>query len=131
MNGIPRELDWVQARAACSIAKVFTELHDGVTKDVKAANSSCTPSSRGTLFELVPDKSSKAFTVRREETFQPSVVFMLDADHIGITSTATNEELRFTVGLNDEGRCQLRSNSHEYEQWQVRKMALEALFFPA
>lgn len=128
MNDIPRELDWVKARAACSLAKVFSEPHDGVAEDVKAANSACT-SLRRTPFELVPDRSSEAFTVRREETFKPTATFMLEADQIVIASSKTNEEFRFTVGLNDEGRCQLRMNSQKFEQWQVRKMALEGLFF--
>ena len=33
--------------------------------------------------------------------------------------------------LNDEGRCLLRIGNKEYERWQVRKMALEVLFFVA
>jgi hypothetical protein len=129
MNGIPRELDWVQARAACSLKKVFSELHDGVAEDVRVANSVCGFSPRRTPFELVVDGRSEAFTVRRGESIRPTVTFMLEADQIVIASSKTNEEFRFTVGLNDEGRCQLRLNSQEFEQWQVRKMALEALFF--
>jgi hypothetical protein len=33
------------------------------------------------------------------------------------------------IGLNDEGRCVLRENGAEFEEWQVRKLALESMFF--
>jgi len=125
MNGIPRELDWVKERAACTLAKVFRELHRGVAEDVKTANSIF---SYGNSFQVVV-ADEKAFTVRRGEIIKPVVTFMLEDKRILISSDISNEELDFTVGLSDEGRCQLRQNGQEYEQWQVRKMALEGLFF--
>lgn len=126
MNGIPRELDWVKERAACTLAKVFRELHYGVAEDVKTANSLSLPN--GNSFQVVI-ADEKAFTVRHGEAIKPVVTFMLEDKRIVISSDVSNEELRFTVGLNDEGRCQLRQNGHEFEQWQVRRMALEGLFF--
>jgi hypothetical protein len=125
MNGIPRELDWVKERAACSLAKVFSDIHRGVEEDVKSANSIFP---HGNPLEvIVADKN--AFTVKRGASITPVVMFILESGCIVVSATLSNEEWRFTVGLNNEGRCQLRWESQEFEQWQVRKMALEGLFF--
>ena len=123
MNGIPRELDWVKERAACSLKRVFSDLFLSVQGDVKAANlvGKCS-------FEVVPE-SNETFTVRRSESIKSVVIFMLQEDRIVINSGSSSEEWNFTVGLNGEGRCQLRQNGQEFEQWQVRKMAMEGLFF--
>jgi|SRR5271163_5068120 len=127
MNGIPRELDWVKERAACTSEKVLSQLHRSVEEDVKTANSIFP---REPLLQVVVT-DEQAFTVRRGETLKPVVAFMLEGGCIVVTSSLSREEWRFTVGLNNEGRCQLRQNGEEYEQWQVRKMALEGLFFGA
>jgi hypothetical protein len=50
-------------------------------------------------------------------------------EHIVISASAPKEKWKFTVGLNKEGRCLLRKNGEKFEQWQVRKMALEGLIF--
>lgn len=115
----------VKERAACTLEKVFRQLYDGVEEDVKVANATF---QAGTLFQVVA-ADSKAFTVRRGETIKPVVRFMLEEKRIVTSSDISNEELQFSVGLSDEGRCQLRQNGQEFEQWQVRKMALEGLFF--
>ena len=98
---------------------------------MKTINLACVSSPAHRSFELISVTRGDAFTVRWQETIQPVVTFMLRKDHILIASAATKEEFRFTVGLNDEGRCQHRLNGQEYEQWQVHKMALKALFFLA
>lgn len=127
---MPRELDWVKARAACSLAKVFSELHDAVDEDVRKANEVCPPSPSNPGFELVVSPSRDVFKVRRLETINPVVTFSLEVDRIHISSSLTNEQWNYTVGLNGEGRCVLRQSGDDFEKWQVRKTALEGLFFP-
>jgi len=127
MNGIPRELDWVKERAACTLAKVFAELHAGVTEDVRAANATATSPNQSDFQIVMSDE--RAFTVRRGDILKPVVTFMLETASIVVNASGSNEEWRYAVGLNNEGRCQLRRDGEEYEQWQVRKLALEGLFF--
>jgi hypothetical protein len=56
------------------------------------------------------------------------VNFSLEGDEIVVC--AGNEIiLRATITLNNEGRCMLKVDDEELEQWQVRRMALEDLFF--
>jgi len=129
MGEIPRELDWVKKRAACSLKQVFSELHRGVMEDVKDANEVLSTSPRRTPFEVIVSRDGEDFTVQRGESIRPTVSFVILGEHIAISSSATNEKWEFTVGLNNEGRCLLRENGDEFEQWQVRKMALEGLFF--
>ena len=38
MSNAPRELDWVKERAACTVAQIFSQLHQGVENDVKSVN---------------------------------------------------------------------------------------------
>ncbi len=98
--------------------KVFAALHDGVKVDVSERNA------LGGTFEVVVSDAA-AFVVRRTNVLKPVVQFSFDASYISI------DEDRFTVGINDEGRCVLKDDEDkEYEQWQVRKLALEKLFFP-
>jgi hypothetical protein len=129
MEKVPYELDWVKKRAACSLKQVFSELHRGVIEDVKDANDISPLSTRRTPFEVTVGRAGEDFTVQRGESVRPVVTFLILGDHISISTNASSEKWEFTVGLNDEGRCLLRQNGQEYEQWQVRKMALEGLFF--
>jgi len=126
VNDVPQELDWVKKRAACSLKQVFCELHRGVVEDVKDANESLQPKMP---FDVVVSKLGEDFTVQRAESLRPTTSFVLLGQHIVISSSASKEQWKFTVGLNNDGRCQLRWDGQEYEQWQVRKMALESLFF--
>jgi hypothetical protein len=127
MNGIPRELDWVKARAACSLAQVFKELQLGVEDDVRTAN---------VIRKLTADNEfgtkpiNQGFVAYRIGLTK-NVRFFLETDRIEVHNDLTNEKHSLSLTLNEEGRCKLLSNGAEYEQWQVRKIALEGLFFPA
>jgi len=123
---VPEELNWVKARAACSLETVFASLHDGMQKDLAEANSL---QAVGTgKFRIIPMDDGRAFTVRRGENIKPFVKVLLEDESI-VVLTAQGKETTFKVGLNDEGRCQLRSEGRGFEQWQVRKLALEDLLF--
>jgi hypothetical protein len=131
-NDIPVNLNWVKERAQCSLGVVFKELEHGVDEDVRV------------LAGLYPDdpatfsiaKGANEFSVvfvrdRMNPRITKSVDFALGKDAISVSNT--HDGLMFTVGitLNNEGRCKLKTNKSddELEQWQVRRMALEALFF--
>lgn len=46
-----------------------------------------------------------------------------------MTCTGHEIKLRATITLNNEGRCMLKVDGEELEPWNVRRMALEDLFF--
>lgn len=129
MGTAPQRFDWVRARAGCSLRKVFADLHLQVNEDVRIANEIPENSQRKPPFEVVPNDNGDAFTVRREGMIRPTVIFRLESECIIVDSDTHSAGWKFYVGLNDEGRCVLREMGIEYEQWQVRKMTLEALLF--
>jgi hypothetical protein len=129
---VPLEFDWVTARAECSLYRVFKELREGVTQDVEKRNTCKQPDNPNKW--TVGAASDRAFSVFREENkFHPkfaSVDFLLSDKGITVVGSGKNDS-KFTAitSLNNEGRCIFKVGKAELEQWQVRRMALEAIFF--
>lgn len=130
MEEVPRELDWVKERAACTVDKMFTLLHQSVEEDAKSVNQ-IQKLPEHAAFEVVLNREGDAFTVKRAEATRPFVRFAKEGDRITVSSDTGTPKLVFRIGLSDEGRCKLTENGTEREQWQVRKTCLEGLFFPA
>ncbi len=127
---IPIRLDWVNMRANCSIARVFNEICDGIRDDVQAVNSA-----RGLQNNPFRDElHSSGTTIYVGQANIPRKVVAIGVVEDQIMARQEwngGETFNVTVGLNDEGRCVLRlDDSTELEQWQIRKRALESLFFP-
>jgi len=57
------------------------------------------------------------------------VNFNLTEHSIVISDQDGNTIFEAVATLNDEGECRLKVTGQEKELWQVRKMALEELFF--
>jgi hypothetical protein len=130
MTAIPQELDWVKVRSACSVAQVFSELYLGAESDVKAMNltPSATPEHLGSPFAVHSNSTGNVFVVFQTGNTNRTVKFTLGPDRIAVTNQ--NGQFTVTLTLNNEGRCKLRMNGgEELEQWQVRRMMLEGLFF--
>jgi hypothetical protein len=129
MATVPQELDWVKARATCSVLRAFNELRLGVEEDVKAANATPRPSELPPLsFGVRSNTVGDYFIVFQQENAGARVEFNCQVDRMTIKNQ--NEEFSVTLTLNKEGRCKLRvDDGEELEQWQVRRIALEKLFF--
>jgi len=132
-NTVPQSLNWVQARANCSIHSIFKALEQGAREDIAEIESLLTAHDE-TKFSVVA--SSRQFSVIRVSDPMTSASESVDVrcqrDDITVHRANTSgEELMFTatLTLNNEGRCKLKVNGVEMEQWQVRRMALEALLF--
>jgi len=129
MSNIPRELDWVGVRAACSVQKIFKELTAGVEDDVKAINAVPLPWPNQNSIQCSPNRDGTLFVVGRGNAIKGLVKFHLGTDRIEIVDEASDQTLVVTLTVNDEGRCKLKVGTEELEQWQVRRRALERLFF--
>jgi hypothetical protein len=130
-NNIPHELDWVNRRANCTVAKVFNELCDAVKGDVLAINAAkALVGNDGFQVDLLKDGIT---IVVGQPNRIPRRVAAIGVDQNQILAHQEwngGERWALTVGLNDEGRCTLRlEDSTELEQWQFRKRLLEPLFF--
>ncbi len=125
------EFDWVSARSACSAAKVFHEIREGVESDVTKRNQqrrneegnyqfSCT--AKGNYLIVSLGGQGVILNKRRK--------FILDADGVvNVEDDEGNVMLAAELTLNDNGDCRLKVNGQEKEFWQFRRMALEGLLF--
>lgn len=128
MSTIPQDLNWVEKRAACTVATVFNQLCDGIRDDVQAFNSI---SALADQFQA--DMHSTGTTIlvgQPNEVPRKRVYIGIVGKKVQVFREWDNGKWSVSLGLNNEGRCILRlDNGSELEQWQFRKMALESLFF--
>jgi hypothetical protein len=133
-NPIPINLDWVKARAECSIHLVFKELELGVREDVEKAQSLVRPHET-IRFSVAKGNSSRFAAMRVDDpiaSISQSVYFVCKGNEIHVyEESKAGEELRMTatLTLTNEGHCKLKVGNEELYQWQFRMMALEGLFF--
>jgi|ERR1035438_254890 hypothetical protein len=128
MNNVPQELDWVDARARCSLIEVFKALRLGAESDVQTINEK-RQSENGVTFQVTDNTAGDVFVVSQADALHKEIKFYLGKDHIAIKGRSQGD-LIVTITLNDDGRCKLRANDGpDLEQWQVRRMVLEKLFF--
>ncbi|MFZ0800854.1 MAG: hypothetical protein WBQ09_15570 [Terriglobales bacterium] len=134
-NPAPVDLQWVKARSKCSLAAIFKALEMGVKDDVNEMISLLGDNDRVKI-TVMPSRTG--FCVVREDNninsiSTSSVEFTLGKDEIVVESARRNVVegvlLTATVTLNNDGDCKLKVKDVELEQWQVRRMALEGLFF--
>jgi len=125
-NDVPQDLNWVTAVASCSAKHIFTELRLGIEEDVKEANERV--KDRRT-FDIRANSDMTMFSVFQVGSMHQEVRFFVGPNFIKI-QRAPEDNLMVKFSLNRQGRCRLWINTgEELEQWEVRKMALEKLFF--
>ncbi|MGC2246114.1 MAG: hypothetical protein WA609_05895 [Terriglobales bacterium] len=129
-NNIPRELNWVEKRAACTAAQIFNELCSGIDNDVSAINAA-RELPDGNRFGADMMQTGRAVAVGQYGAApRKRVIVELSGQEIKVHDDATQSRWCATVALNDEGRCILKlEDGSEIEQWHFRKKALQALFF--
>ena len=138
MESIPQELNWVAAHTSCTVARVFRELFEGAKRDVEAINLAYKLRS-DSCFIVDPGNADK-FMIRRGESIEQVVTFWRSEGAIYVKDEAAKDKFTVKVTVSASGRCKLKVGRAEHagqpekfgpelEQWQVRKMALESLFF--
>jgi hypothetical protein len=121
------KFDWVTARSACSLPKVFKELMLQAEDDVKTRNA-LRPANSPYEFSVTEDGA--AFAVHLEaKDVRRSVIFSLTEHAISVRDDKGNQMFDVTPALNDKGDCRLNVNGEGRDLWQVRRMALEGLLF--
>jgi hypothetical protein len=128
MSTIPQEFNWTKARAECSAPALFKELQLGIENDIASINSTPHPNT-GDGFISGLTKDGRTFIVAHRSQNGPRVVFFIHGDSIEIRDEASGKRYVAVVILNNEGRCKLQISGEELELWQVRRLALETLFF--
>jgi hypothetical protein len=124
------DFDWVTARAECSISRMFVRVQSQVKADVERRNALLSAHER--LKFLVEVHSDSEFSVKREGTGQEepgTVRFRRNESDIAIASNDGTLKLTVTLTVDHLNECRLVLNGEHVDEWQLRKLALESLFF--
>jgi hypothetical protein len=123
----PDDFDWVTARSKCSVAAVFERLKLLMADDAEKRNGL---RERGEAIFSVIEGGSTRFSViaKMDHVGHKSVSFVSGVDEIAV-SMEGNQLFKATVTLSNDGNCRVLIDGKEHDLWQVRKMALETLFF--
>ena len=128
INRKPDNFDWITARAECSAVTVFEKLKQLVQKDVHAINER--HKGHGVFVKFISEHSNKfAVTATHERDFQKKTVDFTLANEEIVIKGVGEQSFTVTVGLGGDGECRAKIDGQEYDLWQVRKRALEELFF--
>jgi hypothetical protein len=123
------DFDWVSARCKCSPHEVFEKLKLQAEADVNKREATLTqPERQRCAFSFVPDRNRFSVLVKGHQLHNSITVGMTDTG-IVVHNDEGHTLFSADVTINDEGLCKLKVDGEEKELWQVRKMALEQLFF--
>lgn len=123
------KFNWVTERSACSLPKVFHTLRLQVEEDVKTRN---TQRPQNSPYEFsVKDSGSDFSVLYKAKDLSRSVIFTLAEKGILVRGGEGNQMFEITVTFTPQGECKLIVNEEPRDVWQVRRMALEELFFHA
>ena len=127
------EFEWVSAKAACSATSMFERLRIGVKQDVERRNALMGPDD-GSRFEFSEDE--EGFEVARVEgsrftnpRVEGLVRFERDGRRIHIRSEDVDVDVTAILTLDPAGQCRFVVGEVLYADWEVRRLALELLFF--
>jgi hypothetical protein len=130
---VPDDLDWVSAQAKCSAAAMFERLRTRVREDVQRRNG-IFDRQDGFTFEFHDD--GDAFEASRGTPSGPQgttvdalVRFERAGRRIRVYSEEIDVDFTAVVALDVSGLCRFVVGEAMYSEWELRRMALEHLFF--
>jgi len=131
-DNAPDDFDWVSAQAQCSASSMFEILRTRVREDVQRRNG--LRRDDGWTFEF--DEEGDAFDVSRLDGLphgRPSVLasvrFAREGTRINVQGEDVNVDFTAVVSLDVSGACRFVVGEAMYADWEIRRMALELLFF--
>jgi len=129
-------MNWVKARAECSLEHVFQILAEVLDSDVKEANKL---GRRGVEFKINAAAERKIVVSRTRDADGVDEIVSVVVELLPGKITATRKEnvkdlvkppfLTAIPGLNRDGECLLEIGGESLRLWQASRMALEDLFF--
>jgi hypothetical protein len=123
--------DWVTAQAGCSVELMYQKLQDGARADVERRNGATFGRKDDWRFEFHPDEGDGFEVVRIAGSSKASAVvtFFREGSRIEITGEGVDVQITAIVGINPHGDCRYYVGEGEFLGWEVRKQALDLLFF--
>ena len=130
--------NWVEARAECSVMKVFKRLAFGIKADLdtinriqgEAARDSHNPPDRNLEVNASDARIEITRTIKSQT--MNSVEFVREKSSIRVTSDFSGgPKFLASPSLSTDGHCVAIVDGCELELWNVRRKALDELFFGA
>lgn len=119
--------DWVKERASCSLGIVFEKLKLELEEDVKTRNA-LRPENAPYSFATLQN-GDKFLVLLNSNQVRRAVKFVLGTTVISVLDNENEPMFEATLTLNDTGQCRAKIKGEEREFWQLRRSALEDLFF--
>lgn len=120
--------DWVGAQAGCSVVEMFQKLQDGARADVERRNG--VARADDWRFEIhVHDDGFEVVRIGGSSKDGAVVTFEREGPRINIAGDGVDVRITAVVGINPSGECRYFVGELEYLGWEVRKHALDQLFF--
>jgi hypothetical protein len=127
----PDDLDWVTAQASCNATTMFARLLTGVREDVNRRNA--TIRGDGWTFEFHEDDSgfevTRLSSSGRPPKVSAAVTFERAGRRIHVRGEDVDVDFTAVVTLDVTGACRFVVGEAVYTPWEIRRMALELLFF--
>jgi hypothetical protein len=127
------QFEWVSAKAQCTAAVMFERLRAGVERDVERRNA-LVGLDEGFRFEF--SEEGEAFEVARLEGSRVThakvaalVRFERAGSRIHVRSEDVDVDFTAILTLDPAGHCRFVVGEALYTDWEIRRMALELLFF--
>jgi hypothetical protein len=121
------KFDWVTERSSCTLPKVFSMLRMQVEDDVNIRNAQ---RMKNSSYKFLVKEDVGEFTVLLEaEAISRSVIFKLGDRAIVVHGEDGDPIFEVTLSFDHQGECLLSVGNERRDFWQVRRMALENLFF--
>src|SRR5262245_59259434 len=122
--------DWVTAQAQCGVEQMFQKLRDGAQADVDRRNHATFGRTDGWRFEFHEDEDGfEVVRVTGSSRSDAFVTFQREGPRINIAGDGVDVQITAVVGINAHGDCRYYVAEGEYLGWEVRKQALDSLFF--
>jgi hypothetical protein len=121
------KFDWVAARSACTLPKVYRRLMADIEGDVKQRNAE-RPQNAPYEF-LIEEKGNNFSVILHASDFRRQVTFMYEDHAIIVLDPSGNQMFEVTLVFSEEGKCRMKAKEENRESWQIRRMALEDLLF--
>jgi hypothetical protein len=124
------DFDWVSAQAGCSVTQMFQKLQDGARADVERRNGAGFGRTDDWRFEFHADEDGfEVVRIGGSSKAGAVVTFEREGPRINIVGDGVDVRITAVVGINPSGECRYFVGELEYLGWEVRKHALDQLFF--
>ena len=127
----PEDFDWVSAHASCNAAATFDRLRAGAAEDVGRRNAQIGDDGHP-RFAVEDGEDEDQFEVTRiddDDQVTAFVSFKREGRRILVAGDGVDVDLTIVTTVDASGACRCVVGEALYTEWEVRRMALEVLFF--